>query len=352
MTDPSGTSQSIAEAYGIAPLDDAVVREIAEAVLRAGGTEVQEEFARRSAATYQYDSDWIAVESRMHRREHEAVRTKAQELDVEPAAYYWTTPRAIAECTVRCLDEWPELNDVAYSRPGDDGLYLMDEDYLAEQARQEADTVVSDVLDDAGYSEGLAPLEFDDLPPEFSREDLWSTSAVEVQVEATLQPGQALQIKNGALRAEEAVRNPEAVRAYQNKLKEELGPDVHWTQLNDTHERAHEAWHQAIRDKSAELGVGAGAYFHSDPDEVDNCDATCATKWPEVTTVAAEDHPYDLHLTLHTYLEPDGLTVDEQESSLQELPTNRYADDDEWLRSVLEAEEQVSDLDTGIGSGY
>lgn len=340
-------------AYANLALDEDIEVAITVAVFRAEGEVLKDyESPQRTHSDEYYAVD---VRDRVHQAAHQAVRDKAAELDVEPAAYYLTNADSIADCTVRCLDEWPELNDVAYNPDGDVRLRLVDEDYLAEQARLENAAAAADVLDGAEHSDELsaaAPVRFEDLPPEFSREDLWSTSAAEVQVEAALQPEQALQIKTSALRAEEAVRDPEAVRAYEAKLREELGPDAHWTEFHKTHERAHEAWHQAIRDKSAELGVGAGAYFHSDPDEVDNCDFTCATKWPEITTVAIEVHPSDPHLTLHTYIEPDGLTVDEQESSLQELPTNRYADDNEWLRSVLEAEEPVSDLDTGMGSGY
>ncbi|MEU7477090.1 hypothetical protein AB0A63_13975 [Lentzea sp. NPDC042327] len=179
-----------------------------------------------------------------------------------------------------------------------------------------------------------------------------SPQTAEALIEATLDPGQLLQIKASALNAEEAIRDPDAVRAYEAKIKAELGANVHWTAYSDTHERAHAAWHQAIRDKSTELGVGAGAYFHSDPDEVTNCDATCATKWPEVTAVADEAHPYDLHLTMHTYFEPHDLPADEPEVFLQQAPSSRFADDDEWLRSVLEAEQPVTDMDTGMGTGY
>lgn len=481
MADAAGIPQAASETYDFAPLDEAVIREITEAVHRAEGAAVQEAFAQKHAATYEYDIDWIAVETRMHQRQHEAVRTKAQELDVEPAAYYWKNPSAIEDCTVRCLDEWPELNDVAYSRPGDDDLYLVDEDYLAEQARLETAAAAADVLDGAGYTDGptaasleyedlpseysrrgsteptgtatertpeekigaeidaaidramfiaglreeladavangryhlsgelatqlerlergivsddqtAAFMEFEDLPPEFSREDLWSspvaepldeavvqeiTDAVlpasaapetadpqsaeagEVLVEATLFPGQVLQIKESALRADEAVRAPEAVHAFEAQRDAELGPDARWWhRLDNTHERAHAAWHQAIRDKCADLGVGAGAYFHSDPDEVANCGVDCAAEWPEITTVATEEYPWDTHLTSHWDIEASAETLTETvtvtvtESSAPVAVGHRDVTEDEWLESVLDEPPPMSDLDSGMGSGY
>jgi hypothetical protein len=336
--------------FGIRPLEADVAQKITEARDSAEKA-VRATHAKRPVQTKRaiVRLDPADVETLVHQRQHEAVRDTAKDLDVEPAAYYRESPDSIANCTVHCLDEWPELNDAAYSRPGEDRLYSLDEDHLAERDQAEERSLVTEVLEDAGYFDHLVePAELEELPPDIEHELHMRTP---VEPLAADDPAVA-QIKAAARSADEAVRAPDAVRAHTEKREQELGPDAPWWG-DTTHERAHEAWHWAIRDTCANLGVDPGAYFATEPDEVVKCDFECAEAWPEITTVAVVEYPWDLHLTMRSELEPDTPTAAETQATETQLQDRDEQAD--WLRlneHTLDDDPPASDLDSGMGCGY
>lgn len=120
--------------------------------------------ATRRAAEDVRDGD---SDGRSHEARHEAVREACRELDATPDTYYRADPESIADCDVRCLDEWPELNDAAYLRePGDKRLTLIDEDYLnAELSADFAQAREERLLDAYG------PSPYDDYACEDARYD-------------------------------------------------------------------------------------------------------------------------------------------------------------------------------------
>ncbi|MDT7783026.1 MAG: hypothetical protein QOF58_1445 [Pseudonocardiales bacterium] len=311
------------------------------------------------AALADPDTKWTVARSELgggdpeawvHSRWHQAIRDKANELHIEPAQYFALNDDAIANCDPRCLTKWEELDGIAYSTPDDERLHRVP-DWLSITPLFPQDT---DELD-GGHIAAVPAASAVDSGSSPTEVDLPGETATDVYVQAALDPGQILQIKSNALRAEEEVRAPEAIEAYRAELAEKLGPDAHWSQkIDNVHERAHQAWHQAIRDTCAELGVGAGAYFHSDPDEADGCEFGCATEWSEVRTVVDEETPWDFYLTPHRDIEASatGEMIEQQQAPVQKAPGHPFADDREWLESVLDDEPLASDLDAGLGAGY
>lgn len=343
------------------PLDAIVAREITEARVQAEkavrATHAKRPVQSKRAIVRLGPAD---VEILVHQRQHQAVRDTAKELGVEPEVYYRRTPDSIANCTVHCRDEWPELGDAVYSKPGDERLYSV-ETYLAEGVRADdlAELVPTmgddDYLDPLGDSSELEePLDLEELPPDFQ---------FELHMRAPVEPLDAddpavVQIKAAATRAEEAVRDPEVVRAYHQHLEEEFGAEIRmWHKLDTSFPRGHEAWHQAIRDECAVLDVEPGTYFLAVPGEVERCDVDCADDWPEVTTVAIPYHPGDTRLTLRTEIDDD--FIDEQslteEVVVAESATSGRDEQADWLRRnehTLDDDPPGTDLGSDLGCGY
>lgn len=340
--------------------EDELLEELRGAVLQIADA-ARESETRARAALANPDTKWTVprselgggdVEGWVHSRWHQAIRDKANELHLEPATYFSLSDDALADCNPRCLNEWEELSEVAYSSPDDDRLHLVPSWLsITPLFPQETGEVNGEIDTDL---RSVAAMDGEPLTAETYGEELLATAAADVYVQATLDPGQLLQVKSAALRADEAVRDPEAVAAYQAALKEELGPDVRMSHHLDVSSRAHTAWHEAIRDECADLGAGAGAYFHSDPDEIVNCGIDCLDDWPEIKTVVTDEDPFDTNLVTHLNFEAWAVAevIEQPPSAARTQRSHPIADDDEWCESVLAEEPLVDDLGSGMGTGY
>lgn len=273
--------------------------------------------------------------------------------NIEATDWHPSDQRAVAH--VRANGGWLTLT---YNIDGqgalvyaEDRLDSVDEDYLAERDRIEERALVIQVVEDTGVFDHLGePPEFEELPPDLQHELHMRTPVEPLGAD---DPAVA-QIKAAAISADDAVRAPDAVRAFEARRAEELGPDARmWNRLDTTPERAHEAWHQAIRSTCADLGVDPGAYFATEPDEVARCDVDCAETWPEITTVAVVEYPWDIDLTMRCDLETD--TLAEAQTTAAEAEVQGRDDQADWLRlneHTLDEDPPATDLDSGLGCGY
>ncbi|UUV32081.1 hypothetical protein NQK81_01150 [Amycolatopsis roodepoortensis] len=128
--DAGQNDHQIREAASGTQLGEDSLRLIAASTRRAADR-VRDETARARRTRPAADHENADIGHLVHEAQHQAVRDTSAALGVDPGSYYRAVPDSTADCEVRCLDEWPELNDAAYHRDSeDDRLARLDDGAL------------------------------------------------------------------------------------------------------------------------------------------------------------------------------------------------------------------------------